>query len=603
MLVLSIFVVIVGILLGKNPDDFLSKYSSLFLVLVLTIAFGLFYLITARRRDFIDFKFNMYKLLIALFWYMVLYLLIYNFTPKLNGFVMTAFSAVINIIFYALLVYLFLNFMLYFYTSNKEVAGPHTSSFKKTERSESQIDSIFRYAGILFVVISYCLLCGVGGYYLYTYFLESLLSGEGKHDTVENTQFTQSGSIIGVVLLVIALSVTTYYVIVKLRAFSKSFRYSDISEQATPMMPYLMAVFAMGYFCFMITMIVLASTKINATGSNPVQYAIYVFLIIFVMSLIYRGFSKTYFYRSSPFVQLVLDSALYIPCLVIAGIDNIVKFFVRFDSPSTTDFVLLGIVLVLNIVYFSYPKVAQKVSEQGGNVLLRGALPLSSYLNLADYATLNYGAPLLVPNESGDGSPTAIPYNYNYAVSFWFYINAVGPSSSASASVFTPIFSFGGKPAVMYRAKDNTLIVSLDLTGQGADTGNTHTIKVFNGKTVTSVKTTILYGAQSVLLQKWNNIILNCAGGTLDVFLNGTLVNSSSNHVPFLRNDQLSIGCTNGVSGKICNVEYFSQTLTAYEIFYLYNVVKDYDPPLIQNDKSAIPSQVTKGFEINGVGQ
>ena len=60
------------------------------------------------------------------------------------------------------------------------------------------------------------------------------------------------------------------------------------------------------------------------------------------------------------------------------------------------------------------------------------------------------------------------------------------------------------------------------------------------------------------MLQKWNNIIINYTGGTMDVFLNGDLVSSTKNIIPYSTLDNLTIGEDNGIKGGICNVIYFN---------------------------------------------
>jgi hypothetical protein len=99
----------------------------------------------------------------------------------------------------------------------------------------------------------------------------------------------------------------------------------------------------------------------------------------------------------------------------------------------------------------------------------------------------------------------------------------------------------------------------------------------------------IVYKNNNILLQKWNNFILNYNGGVLDIFLNGELVQSNIDVVPYYTLDNLTIGQENGVEGGICNVTYFKKPLTIMNIYYLYNLLKDKDPPIMEyNNKTII---------------
>jgi hypothetical protein len=77
----------------------------------------------------------------------------------------------------------------------------------------------------------------------------------------------------------------------------------------------------------------------------------------------------------------------------------------------------------------------------------------------------------------------------------------------------------------------------------------------------------------------------------MDVFYNGELVKSMGGIIPvsatngvvqypYINTDELTIGTEQGVHGGICNVNYFNRTLNIFEIYYLYNFVKDYEPPV-----------------------
>jgi hypothetical protein len=84
----------------------------------------------------------------------------------------------------------------------------------------------------------------------------------------------------------------------------------------------------------------------------------------------------------------------------------------------------------------------------------------------------------------------------------------------------------------------------------------------------------IIYTNEDILLQKWNNVIINYNGGVLDIFLNGELVKSAVGVVPYYTIDSLTIGEDNGIKGGIQNVVYFKKALTTSNIYYLYNLKK-----------------------------
>ena len=150
-------------------------------------------------------------------------------------------------------------------------------------------------------------------------------------------------------------------------------------------------------------------------------------------------------------------------------------------------------------------------------------------------------------------------FKYNYAVSCWIYINPQPPNTNSSYGQYTSLFNFSGKPNILYKGSTNTLLINMQQEGGIIE----------------------IYKTNNFPLQKWNNIIINYSGGTLDVFINGVLVISKKNVVPYMAIDNITVGQEQGIEGSICNVRYFSKNLDFNDIIKLYHFTKNNNPPIL----------------------
>ena len=240
----------------------------------------------------------------------------------------------------------------------------------------------------------------------------------------------------------------------------------------------------------------------------------------------------------------------------------------QYSASSMGSLLMLIFAIILLVVYFTMPSLFNKLNMQGGKQLVNKPVYIDSQYSLGTYQELN-------------GSDNL---NYQYAISFWVFIDAMPPNTSASYSKFTSLLNFGNKPNVLYNGKTNTLMITMDQKDLKDTTNNKLTDFDENNNR-------IIYKDNNVLLQKWNNIIINYNGGILDIFLNGELVKSDIGVVPYYTIDNLTIGEDGGIKGGMCNVIYFSKALNSSNIYYLYNMVKNKTPPVLNDSNETILKQ------------
>lgn len=336
------------------------------------------------------------------------------------------------------------------------------------------------------------------------------------------------------------------------------------------------------------------------TIANLLQYAItmliYITGIAIVIGLARNMFSMsrkmgdTMFQTSEDsnwvinVLKLIGNVLFYLPCLMLDFVEILKEQYGLTTRPylvllaAEAAFILAGMYLPSLVTRAINHTGVQIVSAP---ISMTGTTPLSRYTVkfvdskgvVSHVSGANPPPPLSSPTPATETTttPTDIQlHNYSYGVSAWFYIHPQPPNAYADNQTFN-VFKFGNDgsigPKVSYMPKTNTLTIEM------------------NGSSATIPPIT------DVLLQRWNNIVINSDKGAIDIFINGRLVYTGThiqtansemhrviigNNNPNDANDE-----TRGVQGEICNMVLNRKPFTNAEIAWFYNTNKILNPPVV----------------------
>lgn len=355
----------------------------------------------------------------------------------------------------------------------------------------------------------------------------------------------------------------------------------------------------------------------DASKTNNWGHIIFNLLVLCAMlGIIYKLANAGGFLDKNPYYRLVLNTLLYIPCLLVTFVNIVSQVLgfskgtsAAFSPPKPFEIKMLILSLVLLGGYFIWLFLAKyyiqsSYLKQGGKQLINQPVPTDVLTKVSTYQNL-----------SGTDK-----FHYQYAMSFWLYVDSFPPSTSGAYNKVVPILSYGENPTIKYSSTNNTLyitvkqktdtnsVVDFSLNGEKEIEIKPETIDKWKnvqekindaiekvksmpfGNEIDSDGHRIIYKHPDVQLQKWNHILLNYDGGTLDVFYNGKLVKSAIEVVPYMKFDMLTVGTDNGVSGNVANLMYFKYPLNYYTVNTLYTSLRNSNPPVIpSNNKTLIP--------------
>jgi len=378
---------------------------------------------------------------------------------------------------------------------------------------------------------------------------------------------TKAASVIVLLLFICILWVT----MLGINLFSTSINNVADNNKMTIVKKALLIIFGLlvsGLLIYWITY----NIESLSSKSSIVRFILNLLLVIIVLALIYRTINVKLPYgntKKNAFFSLIGSTLLYIPCLISGLFDSLGKFAVgQYNATNAGSLMMLAVAIILVVLYYYTPNVFNLISSQGGKLLVNKPVYTNRLYNLASYQELT-------------GSDN---FDYQYAISCWVFIDAMPPNTNPNYNKYTSLLNFGDKPNILYNGKENTLMITMQQKDLDKNTKNVLLDFDKEGNR-------IIYKNTNLLLQKWNNIIVNYNGGTLDIFLNGELVKSSIEVVPYYTYENLTIGENDGIKGGICNVVYFRHALNSANIYYIYNTVKNRTPPTLDDSNVTILKQ------------
>jgi MFS family permease len=424
---------------------------------------------------------------------------------------------------------------------------------------------------------------------------------------------------------------------------------------------YILAALGISGFLMYWLLNVLGTFNQDTYNKSNIWHTILNYLMLAgMLAVIWKLVSSGGYLMKSPVFRLVFNTILYIPCILVGVLDYFTGQY-NTSKQNEMKMLLIALGLFVGyflMKYFVMPFYSKRYYGQGGNSIVNEPLTTEKMTMVASYQDLNDGAYVDQSNIGGkdengesDGSgfetnqvadffskllkidpdsASETKRNYHYALSFWFYLDSFPPSTSTAYNKTSNIVSFGGNPAVRYNAVTNSLVITMKYSDSckiarvprqrqrmktKVTQSNINTLEGFN-QMQTEIKNKIeevksmpmqvemdndgnmiVYVKEGVQLQKWNNVVLNYNGGTLDIFYNGRLVKSAIELVPCITFDSLKVGDDNGVSGNVANLLYFNENIDYIKVNTLYNSLKETNPPVIPTPGPTIIQSVVTALK------
>ena len=246
----------------------------------------------------------------------------------------------------------------------------------------------------------------------------------------------------------------------------------------------------------------------------------------------------------------ILKLILYIPCFLI-DCSNVLREQLQLAKKEYTVVIILLIEIALIASKFLIPKIFNKVITSDGVVLTDKVYPLEIKNHVP------------IPR-----SLKVLTKSVNYGVSSWIYIHPVPNNTNEAYVQNTSLINCGNVPDIQFNAEKGAIIFSVDVTDAN---GSKRTVIVPDKKTQRDVK---------IIYSRWNNIFVNFIDGGMDIFVNGDLVISEPNIIPYQNPNGVNIGSSPGIYGEMCNLVYYKTPVLAQNIKLMYESMKDMNPPI-----------------------
>lgn len=477
----------------------------------------------------------------------------------------------------------------------------------KVENNEPiNFSTIFKKFGINTIVI-----CGAGA-------IIGAILGAG---ITQQKSFNLIGNIrnnLTIALLIIGTFISILMVSLASQSDNQNNTYNNIDEN-TKIFEKIYNYFKSNYNSFIILTAIIMSLsiflptynyyyKFNPSFFSGLQsLTLYLLLFIVIGTAFYRYIysnKNVYKYFEGPTTTIY---RLFISIICIFN-DTIKNIYNDYQITPKSSFFVIAIIILFFSIYYLYPylqKLYLDLLTHDGIELIKEPIYLDNEIDMGlfnkinkineniDHETRNkqaeelanqyafeYGIEInseeweTIKKDYLDEIPdTRDNADMTYSISSWIYIN------DQEGNEYKNILNMGSKPIVKYNPNGNMLQVSILKDDDS---------------------TPVIFKTNELKKQKWNFIVFNFNGGTIDIFINGNLISSidstdedkplysSKNGYLISSNDstdedienaKIIFGNENGIQGGINKVVYYQHPLTMNMIKTLYSFDKNMSFP------------------------
>jgi hypothetical protein len=396
------------------PKDILNNYAYIITPLSILFAVIVFYMSYAKNLvENFNFTYERVKIMILFFCLIALFCTYYSVDP--GGYISKyfGFSLLITILL-TVFAFIYLLIILTLPSTIKQPeVGATSSNFFENFTGTSVMGSIMFIIFIIIVAIGMTIYkpdCGSS---------ESCPSGVLGDKKIAPL----------VIILVLFISIL-WSIILGSVQFPEIFNNKAITDKLSFFKRSLLALFGITISGLVIFWIVYNIQHYTGSSSNITGLVLNSLLVAVVLGLIY----KTIFVQlpsgnsnKNGFFSLLSNLIFYIPCLIgdiFNGIGSLIAG--QYGATNAGSLLMLIFTILLIVAYFKLPDLLNKLFIQGGKQLVNEPVSTTSQYSLGTYQELN-------------GSDT---YDYQYSISFWFYLDADPPSTNPSYNKYTSLLNF-----------------------------------------------------------------------------------------------------------------------------------------------------------------
>lgn len=299
-------------------------------------------------------------------------------------------------------------------------------------------------------------------------------------------------------------------------------------------------------------------------------YTLSIGITLVGLAIVYNVFSER-LRKQVGWSGFFVNILFYIPCLI----SDFIKYFIKETNktPRTTFILFIIEILLILWVLYIYP-LMQSIINMNSVLLLDKPIMLSGATRI-DSALQRSGFNKVIPPIAGSQLTNGaveqeLDSNQKFSLSMWIYINPMSSSKMGYGNgIETNIFNYGYLNSIHHPQ-----IVHMVSNGQN------------------NIRFYLTNEAKYDMMmpyQKWNNVVFNYNGNSVDIFINGTLEYShlfSNDQPKFQSTDIMVVGQDNGqvnndsIYGSICNIVYYKNPMTNIDIINNYNLLMYKNPPV-----------------------